>query len=60
MGVFFSFLFSDNDIPVAFDVTQLVAVKVHQQLPQAGVGGREVNLGLRFLARTYGRAKPAE
>lgn len=53
-------LFSDNDVPVAFDVTQLAAVKVHQQLPQARVGGREVNLGLGFLARTYGRAQPAE
>lgn len=54
------FLFSDDDIPVAFDVTQLAAVEVHQQLPEAGVGWREVNLGLHFLARTHGRAQPAE
>lgn len=56
----FFFLFSDDYVPVAFDVTQLAAVEVHQQLPEAGVGGREVNLGLRFLARTHGRAQPAE
>lgn len=56
----FVFLFSDYDVPVAFDVTQLAAVEVHQQLSEAGVGGREVNLGFRFLARTHGGAEPAE
>lgn len=60
MFFFHFFLFSDDDVPVAFDVTQLAAVEVHQQFPEAGVGGREVNLGLGFLARTHGGAQPAE
>lgn len=59
--LFFSFyLFSNDDVPVAFDVTQLAAVEVHQQLPEARVGGREVDLGLGFFSGTYSRAQPAE
>lgn len=53
-------LFSDDDISVAFDVTELVAVEVHQQLPEPKVGGREVNPGLSVLAGTHGAAQPGE
>lgn len=53
-----SILFPDNDISKAFDVTQLVAVEVDQQLSQARVGGGEVDLHLGVFPRTHAGIQP--
>ena len=46
-------LFSNNDISVALDVTQLAAVEVDHQLSQARVGGSEVNFHLGIFSRAH-------
>lgn len=50
-------LFANDDVPVALDVTQLVAVEVHPQLAQARAVGLEVHLHLGFLSWLHGRRK---
>jgi len=53
-------LFPDDDVSVSLDVTQLVAVEVDQQLPEAGAGRREVDRHLGVFPGSHGAAQPAE
>lgn len=53
-------LFADDDIPVALDVTQLIAVKVDHQFPLAWVGWREVDFDLGILPGFHRGVKSKE
>ena len=53
-------LFADDDIPVALDVTQLIAVEVDHQFPLAWVGGREVDFDLGILPGFHRGVKSKE
>lgn len=56
--IFFQDLLSNDDVSVAFDVTQLVAVKVDHELPQPEVGGSEVDFRFGVFTRSHRRAQP--
>ena len=50
-------LLSNDNVPVAFDVTQSVTVKVHHQFPQSRVSGREVDFDFGVLPGSHGRVQ---
>lgn len=46
-------LFSNDDVSVALDVAQLVAVEVNHQLSQPRMGGSEVNFHLGIIPGSH-------
>lgn len=53
-------LFSNDDVSVAFHVTQLVTVEIDHQLPQPRMGGSEIDLHLGVFPGSHRGAKPVE
>lgn len=51
-------LFSNNDIPVALDMAQLVAIEVDNQFPQARMGRREVDFNFGVFPWSHRAAQP--
>ena len=53
-------LLSNDNVPVALDVTELAAVEIHHQLSEPRTGGGEVHFHFSFLSRPHWRPQPEE
>lgn len=51
-------LLSNDDVSVAFDVTQFVTVKVDHELPQPRVAGSEVDFHFGVFTGSHSGAQP--